>query len=94
MKKDEITVIHSSEKLRFEVHLEDHIAELVYRLRDDKIYLMHTGVPEALSNRGIATALAETALRYAVKSGLKLVVYCPFVKAYMEKHPNWREEIL
>jgi len=88
-----IEVIHNPEKERFEVNADGLMAELVYKKRNNAIYIMHTGVPEALSNRGIATELAETGLRYALKSGLRLVVYCPFVKAYMEKNPNWRKEL-
>jgi len=93
MNEKEIEVINNTERLRFEVHQDGHIAELVYRLREGKIYLMHTGVPDALSNKGIATALAKTALKHSMNSGLELVVYCPFVKAYMERHPNWKEEL-
>jgi len=51
---------------------------------------MHTWVPQELEGRGIASALAEFALNYAKENELQTVVYCPFVKAYIQKHPEWQ----
>lgn len=93
MSHSEIEIKHNSEKERFEFIEDGQLAELTYKKRGNTIYIMHTGVPETIGNRGIATVLAETALKYVLKTGLRLVVYCPFVKAYMQRHPNWRKEL-
>ena len=89
--KSEIEVVNNKENLRFEVKIDGHLAELVYRIRGNTIYLMHTGVPDALSGKGIASKLAQHALNYSQDQGYEIVVYCPFVKAYMERHPDWRK---
>jgi predicted GNAT family acetyltransferase len=69
-------------------------AELVYKREDNKIFLMHTWVPESLEGQGIGTALAEYALHYALDNQLRLIVICPFVRAYISKNPDWREKLI
>ena len=81
----EYEVVNNTENQQFEIFYEGHKAELVYRLRDGNIYLMHTGVPKELEGKGIASALAEYALNYGKEQKLQTIVYCPFVKAYMKK---------
>ena len=50
---------------------------------------MHTFVPDEIGGRGIASKLASTALQYAKDQGHKIAVLCPFVAAYVKKHPEW-----
>ncbi len=88
-----IEINHNLRNMRFEVLEDDHLAELVYRIKDNTIYLMHTGVPDALGNQGIAKALTEHALSYALQKGHQIVAYCPYVRAYMQRHPDWREKL-
>ena len=87
-------IINNERNEQFEVHEGDYMAELVYRKRGDKLFIMHTGVPDALGGKGIATALAKHALRYALENDFEPVVYCPFVRSYMAKHPNWKVEVM
>ena len=86
-------ITHNTDNLRFEVTMDDHLAELTYRLKDNEIYLMHTGVPKPIGNYGIARALTEHALEYALKKGMKVIAYCPYVRTYMKRHPDWRENL-
>ncbi|MEM6376926.1 MAG: GNAT family N-acetyltransferase [Bacteroidota bacterium] len=82
-------VTNNTRMKQFEVRMDDHKAELVYRLRKKTLFLMHTYVPEELRGKGIATALATTALEYAKGKGYKIAVLCPFVGAYVKKQPEW-----
>ena len=50
---------------------------------------MHTFVPDSLSGKGLASALAHYALEYAKERQLKIIVYCPFVGVYIKKHPEY-----
>jgi predicted GNAT family acetyltransferase len=50
----------------------------------------HTFVPPALRGSGIASQLAEYALRYARDNGLKVRPTCPFVARYLQKHPEFQ----
>ena len=67
----EYEVVNNTENQQFEIFYEGHKAELVYRLRDGNIYLMHTGVPKELEGKGIASALAEYALNYGKEQKLQ-----------------------
>ncbi|TNE61359.1 MAG: N-acetyltransferase [Bacteroidetes bacterium] len=84
-------VINNTRNQQFEVYLDDHLAVLQYRLRENRMYFMHTGVPEAIGGRGVASALARTGLEHARKEGLKIVVYCPYVRAYLKRHPEYSD---
>ena len=45
----------------------------------------------ALSGRGIATKLIRGALEMVRGQGLKVVPQCPFVSAFMGKHPEYND---
>lgn len=84
-------ILDNPEKSRFETTVEGHLAEVVYRLEDQQIVLVHTFVPEALAGRGIAGQLAETALNSARQRGLKVVAQCPYIAKYIQKHPEHQD---
>ena len=50
--------------------------------------LMHTVVPEHLSGKGIASALAGYSFQYARENNKLVMVYCPFVGAYVNGIPK------
>ena len=54
---------------------------------------MHTLVPESMEGKGVASALAAYAFEYAKKHKMPVMVYCPFVSAYLKKHPELREQL-
>ena len=72
---------------RFEATLNGETAFLLYGRTRDALTLIHTEVPPAFRGRRMGDALVETALRDAQSSGLRVVAVCPFVKAYLQKHP-------
>ena len=51
----------------------------------------HTEVPDALEGRGIGKRLVKAALDDARAQGLKVVPVCPFVKHYIENHPETQD---
>ena len=91
MKKNELDVIHLTEKSRFEIHLEGQMAELDYRLRDSVISFTHTGVPHALEGRGIGSLIVRTGLNYAREQGYKVIPLCSFVAAYIRRHAEYSD---
>ncbi|MBS1915473.1 MAG: N-acetyltransferase [Bacteroidetes bacterium] len=82
-------VINNEQEKQFEVHDEGDLAFLQYRFHHDELYLMHTYVPEKLSGKGIASGLASYALNWATDNGKKVKVYCPFVAAFLKRHPEY-----
>ncbi|MGX5819074.1 GNAT family N-acetyltransferase [Chitinophaga lutea] len=78
---------------QFELSLDGELAYLVYRFYKKNIAFMHTVVPDSLGGKGIATALAEFAFRYADDKKKKVMVYCPFVAGFVRKHPEYRQQL-
>ena len=79
---------------RFEIERNGEIAYLEYSLGGNVLELIHTEVPEKLRGMGLASALAENALRWAREKNLKVDVVCPLVKGYLAKHPEYSDLIL
>lgn len=85
----DIKVINNTGNQQFEVHTDDEVAALIYRFYKDDIALMHTEVPQKLEGKGIASALAKYALEWAKEHKKKVMVYCPFVAAFLKRHPEY-----
>jgi uncharacterized protein len=73
---------------RFELAIDGQLAELVYRRRADRLILVHTEVPDALSGRGLAGQLVTAAVERAAADGLTVVPLCPFARTWLERHPD------
>jgi len=77
---------------RFFLEVTGGTAELVYRRLDDRtVELVHTGVPEEAAGQGIAGKLANAAFSWARQNGMQLVITCPFVTKWLERHPEERD---
>jgi uncharacterized protein len=73
---------------RFEIALNGQVAVLQYERRPEAIVLVHTEVPPPFRGRGVAGRLAKSALEAARAEGLAVIARCPFVRAYLQKHPE------
>ena len=81
---------HSREDQSFTVSVDGHDAELTYaRPADGVVDFQHTWVDEELRGRHVGDALAEAALKFAQDEKLHIRTSCTFVKAYVERHPEW-----
>ena len=74
---------------RFEIRIGEEVAFLSYRRSGTTITLVHTEVPDSLRGRGLGDRLAQAALEHAREQGLMVIPVCPFVKAYITKHPEY-----
>ena len=81
-------VVDRPEECRFELVVDGHTAELVYRLEGTYLVLVHTEVPEALGGRGLGGVLVEAAIDRAVRDGLTIVPLCPFARGWLQRHPD------
>jgi predicted GNAT family acetyltransferase len=76
---------------RYEVQTPAGPALIAYHRRDGVIDLLHTEVPPAAEGKGIAGALARYALEDARASGLRVIPSCPYVAAYIRRHPEYAD---
>jgi hypothetical protein len=79
---------------RFELDLDGKMAVAYYKLSPGVITFLHTEVPQEMSGHGIGSQLVAGALESARSQGLKVVPRCPFVSAYMAKHPEFNDLLL
>jgi uncharacterized protein len=61
---------------------------LQYRAEPGTVLLVHTQVDPAFAGQGLGERLVAGALEDLRARGLKLVPLCPFVRAYLRRHPD------
>jgi uncharacterized protein len=76
---------------RFELDADGGMAVAYYQLSPGVITFTHTEVPQALSGHGIGSTLVKGVLESARARNLKVVPRCPFVAAYMARHPEFND---
>ena len=74
---------------RYEIGVGGEQGVLNYRRAPRTIDLLHTEVPPELRGRGLAKILAAAALDAARAEGLRVIPSCPFVRDYIQKHPEY-----
>ena len=84
------SVVDVPESSRFEIHVEGRPAGFAqYRLTDGLVVFTHTEIDDAFGGRGLGSTLVRTALDTARTRGLAVRPDCPFVRAYVARHPEY-----
>ena len=81
----------NTERNRFELDADGHIAFSNYKRADGVLTILHTEVPKALEGHGIGSALIRGVLDIARSQRLKVIALCPFAKSYLERHPEYAD---
>lgn len=89
MRYEEIELINNVERHNFELFIEGKRSFIDYKMKGNKVYLLHTEVPKEMNGKGVAAALVEKTLHYLESNQLQLVPYCVYVKAFLKRHPEW-----
>jgi uncharacterized protein len=84
-------VVNNKAHQRFELVVEGHLAAAYYKLEGNVVTLIHTEVPPELGGKGVGATLVQGALDQVRAEGLKVVPACPFVKAWIGKHPEYKD---
>lgn len=85
-------VTDNPEKSRFEIHEDGALAGFAeYHRSDDEIAFIHTEVDPAFEGRGFAGQLARTALDASREQHLSVLPYCPYIRAWITKHPEYTD---
>jgi predicted GNAT family acetyltransferase len=84
-------VRNNIERHRFEFDAEGYIAFSDYKRADGVLTIMHTEVPAALNGKGIGSKLVRGLLELVRAQGVKVKPLCPFVKTYIDKHPEYAD---
>ena len=85
----ESRVTDNESESRFELHLDGELAGWIdYRRSGDTVALTHAEVRHELRGRGHAETMTREALADLERRGLKAQPVCPYVVAYMRRHPQ------
>lgn len=85
-----LTIQENKGQRQFETTVDGHPARIEYIRQPDKIFLTHTEVHPALEGKGIGSQLIKQVLEQVEAENLKLIPLCPFVAAYLQRHPEWQ----
>ncbi len=82
-------VIDNKEKRRFETEIDGQFAIIEYSVMPNILSLNHIEVAEGLEGRGVASEMTEKVLLEVELRGLRVIAVCPFIKNYIQEHPEW-----
>jgi NAD+ kinase len=89
---DDAIVVDGFEQSRYEIRIGGELAGMLhYRRAGNRVTLLHTEIEPAFEGRGMGSRLAAAALTDARTRGTPVLVECPFVRAYLERHPEYQE---
>jgi hypothetical protein len=85
---DTLQVVDVPAENRFVLRADGAEAQLSYRVSGDRLFVVHTEVPDALGGRGIGGRLVRAALRKAQSDHLTVIPWCPFARRWLKEHPD------
>jgi uncharacterized protein len=92
---ENIAVQDNPGKSRYELVLDEHVVgEILYRPTPDHLVLLHTEVLPSLENKGLGARLVAGALDDIRARGLRVVPFCPFVRSYIRRHPDYADLVV
>jgi predicted GNAT family acetyltransferase len=91
MNYDELKLRVNTSLNQFELEVGTDMAFIEYKLSGDKLFLIHTEVPQALEGKGVGSAIVQKTLQYARDNSYKIVPLCPFVQTYLQRHKDWND---
>lgn len=75
---------------QFELDIKGYTPLIEYYINPEgNVFLTHTEVPMQLEGKGIGSTLVKKTLENIEQRKLHVVPMCPFVAAYIKKHPEW-----
>lgn len=89
---DDVTVTDDPDHERYALRVGgEYAGAIVYRPARGSVptrTFLHTGVEPAFEGRGLGSRLIAAALADSRTRGIAVLPQCPFVKAYLLRHPD------
>ena len=83
------SVRNNEARSQFELPTDAGLAFAAYEREGEVWTFTHTIVPPEAEGHGVASALIRTALETVDGAGGRVVPQCRFVRAYIDRHPEW-----
>lgn len=82
----------NQERHRFEMQIGGELAAFAeYNLLKTGMLFTHTEVLPAFEGRGVGSAIARQALDEVRRRKLLAIPVCPFIAAFLRKHPEYQD---
>ncbi|RII42303.1 N-acetyltransferase [Galactobacter valiniphilus] len=92
MSETEFSIVDDPAQSRFELQEGGKVIGFAaYVQHDGRRIFHHTVVDEAYNGQGLASRLVAAALRETFDAGLAVVPVCPYVRSWLERHPDVAE---
>jgi uncharacterized protein len=90
----EVEVRDNPQQSRFEAYVDGELAGFsAYVTAHGSINIVHTEVDDAYEGKGVGSSLVKQMLDQLRGGDLKVTASCPFVRAWLRKHPDYRREL-
>ncbi len=87
---DEI-VTDNRDHQRFELLVDGQVVFASYRRQPGRLVITYVEAPPALRGSGAAGRLMQGLLERARAEGLKVMPLCPYARAWMQRHPEFKD---
>lgn len=90
-----VEVVDVPTESRFELRIDGvRVGVLDYSVHGDTFTALHTEVDPAYDGRGLGKQLVTHVLSVVGDTGMALRPVCPFVKRFLEKHPEYDDLVV
>jgi len=91
---DAVVIERHDERLRYDMTVDGQRAAVSqFRLEPGTIVFTHTIVRPEFEGKGLGSRLAKFVLDDAVARGERIVPECPFIAAYLRRHPGYEASV-
>jgi predicted GNAT family acetyltransferase len=88
----DIDVRDNADERRYEARVAGDVAGFIrYIAQPTGVMLVHTDIDPAYEGQGLGSRLVAGALDDIRSRGLRVVPQCPFVRSYIERHPQYAD---
>jgi predicted GNAT family acetyltransferase len=85
-----IEVVDNPDEERYEIRVGGELAGFTqYRPRPAGLAFVHTEIADRFEGQGLGSKLVSQTLDDVRKRGLAILPICPFVRSYIERHPEY-----
>ncbi len=79
------------EQSQYEIYVDgQRVGLLTYRIKGDTVTTPHTEIDPEYEGQGLGQQLVKEALDHIRDTGMLVRPSCPFVRAYIEKSPEYQ----
>lgn len=91
----QVSVKDAPERHRYEVEVDGEPAGFAeYHRRQDVVEFRHTQVDDRFEGQGVGSQLARQALDDVRSAGLRVVPRCPFIRQWIDRHPDYGDLVV